>query len=141
MSRLTCRHGRHRRWQRRRAGIVGVPCKTNPSPAGREPALSWSKGPALSLSKRTGVRAWTVIHAMGSLRTDERAHVRGGTPAERRQRIAALERRHDAAFGMAGRDGCDPRRDPRVIVVGELEIGQRVLTVRIEAGRDENDLG
>ena len=67
--------------------------------------------------------------------------MRCGAAAERRQRITAFERRYDATASVTLRDGHHLRGNPGVVAVGQLEIGERIFAVRIEARRNENDLG
>ena len=71
---------------------------------------------------------------------EQHADVLGGAASQRRQRVAAFERRYDAPLRMARGDRHQLARDPRVVGLGELETGQRILAMRVEAGRDENEL-
>ena len=64
----------------------------------------------------------------------------GGAPPQCRQRVAALQRRHDPSFRVLGGDLCDFARDPCVVGLGQLEVGERILAVRVESGRDQDQL-
>src|SRR5450631_3104723 len=75
------------------------------------------------------------------LRRPESAQMRDRASSQRRQRVATLERGNDAALRVARRHGNDLRGYPGEVRVGELEIGQRIFAMRIEAGRDEQDFG
>src|SRR4029450_2520127 len=68
------------------------------------------------------------------------AHVLGGAAAERAERATAFERGDDAPLRMPAGDGDEPARHPGIVVLDELEARQRIFAVRIEAGRNVNQL-
>src|SRR5690242_10068687 len=55
--------------------------------------------------------------------------------------IAALEHRHNAAVGMLVGDRHDIERRPDKILFGEIEPAERVGAMRIEACRDDDEIG
>src|SRR4029434_1878064 len=68
------------------------------------------------------------------------ANVLGGAAAARVERVPAFERGDDAALRMPAGDSDELARHPRIVVFDELEARQRIFAVRIEAGRDVNQL-
>ena len=56
------------------------------------------------------------------------------------QIIAALEQGHDAALGARIGNVHQFLGDPRVVGFNEIEIGERVARVRVEPGRDDQDV-
>src|SRR5512144_952964 len=61
----------------------------------------------------------------------EHANVLDDAPPERGHVVAALERGDHAPLGVALRDVHQLFRDPAIVLVLELEVGERVLAVRV----------
>src|SRR5437763_3808851 len=75
------------------------------------------------------------------LELGECADVLDGAAAERGELVTAFERRDDPPFRMPVGDPHELAGDPRVIAFGELQVGERVVAMRVEPGRHEDDLG
>src|SRR5437868_12741204 len=72
---------------------------------------------------------------------DQRLDMHGDRSGQRAYVIAALEHRHNAAFGMFVSDIHEIERGPDEILLGKIEAAQRILAMRIEAGRDDDEIG
>src|SRR5580658_3126974 len=67
--------------------------------------------------------------------------MRRGARGERVEVVAAFERGDDATLAMARRHGHEALGDPGIVLLDEHELRQRIGAMRVEAGRDENDVG
>ncbi len=67
--------------------------------------------------------------------------MRGDRIAERLEIVAAFEQRDDAAAGVAIGDLHDLLRRPGKIRFLEIDVGERIAVVGVEAGRDDDELG
>src|SRR6185503_4729341 len=68
----------------------------------------------------------------------ELAQVGDDAAPERGQRIAAFERRHDPSLRVLLRDRRELARHPRVVLLDEREAGERIFTVGVESGGNED---
>src|SRR5207237_1894854 len=82
-----------------------------------------------------------VVPYAGYLGSTALPHMLGPASTQRRQRVAAFERRDDSPFRIFCRHLSELARDPAVIGFDEFEIRERIFPVRIEARGNEYQLG
>src|SRR3954469_4369296 len=68
------------------------------------------------------------------------AHMGRGRRGERVKFITALQGRNNAATAQPAGEGANLRRHPRKIVFDQVQVGQWVRPMRIEASGDEHEL-
>src|SRR5215213_5983120 len=71
----------------------------------------------------------------------QRGHMRSHRFGQPLKVVATFEQRHDAAVGPAIRQLHQLLRDPGVIGLDEIQVRERIAYVRIEAGRDNHEIG
>src|SRR6516162_5341595 len=71
----------------------------------------------------------------------QRLHLAGDRIAERPQIITTLEQRDDVAAGPLVGDVHELLRHPDEVGFGEIDVGERIARVGVEAGRDDNEFG
>src|SRR5204863_5867802 len=76
----------------------------------------------------------SVVPYAGYLCSNELPQMLGHASTQRRQRVAAFQRRDDSPFRIFCRDLSELARDPAVIGFDEFEVGERIFPVRVEAG-------
>ena len=80
-------------------------------------------------------------HARPKQASSRPSSVRAHAARQGRQVVAALQAGHDAALRVARGHGHDLLGDPGVIGLDQAQLAQIVVTVRIEAGRNEDHFG
>src|SRR5438876_9254631 len=111
------------------------------APAGylaRAGALALYRARRLVSSRRS---RWSVSSTRRSGGNKQLANMLGDAAAERTERVTAFEGRDDAALRVGARRGDDLARHPGIVGVGELQAGERIFAMRIEAGRNVYQLG
>src|SRR5206468_12991936 len=93
------------------------------------------------VSSRRLRRSVSSTRARGSGGNKQLANVLGDAAAQRTERVTAFEGRDDAALRMGARRGDDLARHPGIVGLGELQAGERIFAMRIEAGRNVDQLG
>ena len=71
----------------------------------------------------------------------QRRHMRGDRARQSLEVVAAFQHRHDALVGMLARDSHELLRRPGEVGLDEVEIAERIAPVRVEAGRDDHEIG
>src|SRR5689334_18100610 len=72
---------------------------------------------------------------------DQCLDMHGDRSGQRAQVIAALEHRHNAAFGMFVGELHEVERRPDEVLFGKIEAAQGVVAMGVEASRDDDEIG
>src|SRR6185503_6592776 len=94
---------------------------------------------AISLSGPSLVVQW-VKDSPDSLSVHQGGHVGRNRARKPLQIIAALKQGYDAPVGARIGNVHQFLGDPRVVSLDEIEIGERVTRMRVESGRDDQDV-
>src|SRR6516164_10574640 len=114
--------------------IYALPSRLREQVAVREPETRARN--SADVARLQHCRAWFVPS-----HRHQHAYMRCDAGTQRRQIITAFERRDDAAASIPLGDLDQPLGDPGIVRLVEQELRQRVVSVRVEASRYQQELG